>query len=101
MELTENSTLIVLVLSLFALLLLLIKMFRGDKRYKLEKDSSGLWRYHKETQFLRKAAYQKKIGQKDKSKEKKKPIAVIKFEGDIKAKQHKILAKFVDEVEVN
>ncbi len=110
---SENLLIIVITLAVIALLLLALRLRAAKKgKYKLEKDSSGLWRYNKETNFQRQLAYGKQLDKKnpkekdtkEKKKDKKderKPIAVINFTGDIKAKQHTAFAKLVDEVEIN
>lgn len=92
-------------LAILAIALLLLKLRKAGKgKYKLKRDSSGLWRYYKETQFERKAAYGGVLDssqKKSKDKKENKPIAVLHFNGDIKAKQHNTFAKLVDEVELN
>ena len=86
------------ILSLFLLFLQIRKKKRGN--YDLKKDSTGLWRYHEETVFERKHAYDKKLGGK-KEKKDSKGVAVVSFHGDMKAKQHKPFASLVDEIVVN
>ncbi len=94
----------VLILSLCALAAMFFEIRRrGKGTYKLEKDPTGLWRYHKGTQFERKQAIDSTAKKKSKkSAEDKCPCAaIIVFDGDIKASQHKMLADLVDEVEIN
>lgn len=92
-------------LAILAIVLLLLKLRKAGKgKYKLQRDASGLWRYYKDTQFERKAAYGAALDsskKKSKDKSQNKPIAVLHFTGDIKAKQHNAFAKLVDEVELN
>ena len=100
MRAIEWSVLILAVLALCFTFWIVYRRKRGT--YRLEEDATGFWRYYKNTQFERKLAYGKKLGRKEcEKKEKKKAIAVINFDGDIRAKQHRTLAKLVDELEVN
>jgi serine protease SohB len=97
----------VFVLAIVALVLLVLAIRRRNRgKYRLSKDSSGFWRYHKETKFERKEAYGKRLAKDKKSKngdspQARKSIAVLEFDGDIKAKQHDIFANLVDEVTIN
>lgn len=112
----ESSVLLTLILSVLCLLFVFILLRKSKKRkFSIEKDKTGYWRYHKETQFTKKDSYGDEIsGEKSKKSKKSKidkagsdensketAVAVIKFNGDIKAKQHGMLAELVDEVEVN
>ncbi len=106
----ENSWLLVLLLSCLALLLALLKLWLSRKRkYLLERDKCGWWRYHKDTQFRKKDSYGKlleiKYSETDqittKKKETPKSIAVLAFKGDLRAKEHETLAHLVDEIEIN
>lgn len=83
----------------FILLLALILLKKQKKKYRLKKDSTGVYQYHKDSEFLKKEAYD--LSKEEKKSEDRKLIAVIEFRGDIKAKQHNAFAKLVDEVEVN
>jgi serine protease SohB len=107
-----TAVLLLTLLALFALYLEFRRRGRGT--YKLERDATGFWRYHKETQFERKVAIKKTHGPKpekgkggDRVKEDtsagkdKKSAVVIHFDGDIKASQHRVLADLIDEVELN
>ena len=107
-SLAFNVDLTILLLALFALIfayLLIRRRKRG--RYKLERDKTGLWRYHKDSHFERKIAYEIRLSKsKDEKKEAKKhvsekAVAVVNFLGDIRAKQHRSLAQIIDEVEIN
>ncbi|MCL4152235.1 UNVERIFIED_CONTAM: hypothetical protein GTU68_050083 [Idotea baltica] len=115
----------ILVLSISAIFLLLIKIWRSkrSKKPSLERDKTGYWRYHKTTQYLLKAAYAKQLKEEseaeneveaseetsadtkkklDKKVDKKSPVvAVLDFDGDIKAKQHDDFALLVDEIVLN
>ena len=99
-------------LSLFALILLVIKLLRDrKKKFAVEKDPTGLWKYHQQSEFKRQDAYGETIKKesndknpkaKKEKKQKKRPlIAVLEFHGDMKAKQHNLFAKLVDEVVLN
>lgn len=97
---------ILLAALVFAIITLLLILWRVRQRKKvtirLERDRTGLWRYHPETQFQKKVAYGTSMGdEKTKAKKSLKPIAVIIFGGDVRARQHKLLAELVDEIEVN
>lgn len=107
-DLGYDASLAIIILALIALLATyLIIRRRSRGRYKLERDSSGFWRYHKDTQFERKIAFAAELGKtkaERKAAKKNKPeqaIAVIHFQGDIRAKQHRSFAQIVDEIEVN
>lgn len=108
----KNAWLYVLVLSALALVIALYRLWRMRRQnYPLEKDKTGLYRYHKETQFKKKDAYceildcetteaKPKDARKVKKSEKK-VIAVITFKGDMRAREHTTLANLVDEIQVN
>ena len=119
-----NALEFILGLSIFALFLLLIKIWRGRRsKSALDRDKSGYWKYHKDTQFLLKPSYAKQLKAESKAKDSAEPattdtesdtgsdsaseqkdslaIAVIEFDGDIKAKQHSSFARLVDEVVLN
>ena len=105
----DQNWLAVLVISIVAIIVLFLE-FRRRRRgtYRIEQDTTGFWRYHKETQFERKIAVerQKKISKKTRKERKElglenKAIAVLNFDGDIRAKQHRTLAALVDEVTLN
>jgi len=84
-----------------ALTLLLHRLHkRSRSRVKLKKDPSGLWRYHLDSEFLRKESYGGSLDKESKSTDTK-PVAVLEFHGDIRAKQHGPLAQLIDEVVVN
>ncbi len=104
----DNSFLItILFLAAIAVLILFLRILRRRRAtVGLETDASGFWRYHKATQFLRKTAYRKVLGQSDKSENKKKKekphaVAVIEFNGDVRCRQHRPFSQLIDEVEVN
>ncbi|MCL4145789.1 UNVERIFIED_CONTAM: hypothetical protein GTU68_067145 [Idotea baltica] len=105
-----NSLELILALSSIALVLLVLRLLRRKKRAgrKLEKDKSGYWRYHKDTEFdlvrpfeLELLEEKPKEKKKDDTSDKKNSIAVIRFEGDLRAKGHEGFARLVDEVIVN
>ncbi len=106
--------------SVFAFVLLVMWLFARSRRRKkseqIERDPSGLWKYHKDTHYRRKRAYRsaleaeaaesngkKKKKKKDKSSEdeKKKLVIALSFDGDLRAKQHNALARMVDEIVLN
>lgn len=100
----------VMILSFIAVLILLLKLRRSRKgRYRLKEDVSGLWKYHKETQFERVVAINATRAFKnsttnsapDNAYKKDTCIAVLVFDGDIRARQHKQFADLVDEIEIN
>jgi len=118
--LQENAELLILVFAVLALLLVLLKLFRSRvSRHQLESDRSGFFKYHKDSQFKRVAAYAELLeqaardlsgndkGKKPKTKKSKKDkarqkvVAVIEFDGDIRAKQRSGFAHLVDELEIN
>ncbi len=105
----------VLLLSGAALVLLALRIwFSRSKSDSLERDKTGFLKYHKDTQLLLKQRYldalkafdseESKAASKEKTKIKKnerKAVAVLKFDGDLRAKQHTSFAKLVDEVVLN
>lgn len=108
----ETELLAVFILAIAALLLLVFRATRRRKKQlRLSRDGSGLWRYHKETVFRRHAAYGKKLETKkseseakspsESESEEKLPVAVLQFEGDMRARGHDAFAQLVDEIEVN
>ena len=117
----ENPALWILVFSTTALLLLLAKLISGKagRGRELEKDKSGFWKYHPETQFSAQLPYGGKLDEEsekdgqgkrkshDKNENKKKnsrnekSVAVIEFDGDIRARGHAEFAKLVDELLIN
>ena len=101
----DNTLLVILLLACIALLAaLLLLRRRKTQRDQIQRDRSGLWRYHKETGFERTEALGDLSEKKDRTSKKKKNskvIVAISFDGDIKAKQHKMFAKQVDEIELN
>jgi len=105
LDLEQKIIVAVIALALVGIILLIIKLRRQRRgTCRLERDPTGFWRYAKDTQYQRKVAYAKALGEKkSKDKESKEdlPIAVINFDGDVRAKQHKTFARLVDEVEVN
>lgn len=107
MDIERTVLAVTLILSVITLVIVLRKIrARRLQTVRLERDSTGLWRYHRESQFQKKIAYAGRINSaKDsahgKAKESLKPAAVIHFGGDIRAKQHRTLANLVDEIEIN
>ena len=106
LELLQQNYWFLLVFLLLAAVVLFLRRRRKKKQtFRIEEDSSGFWRYHKDTQFKRKQAYGAVVAQKSKAEKKKdkkaKAIAVISFVGDMRARQHTSLAALIDEVEVN
>ena len=102
----ENAWFYVLVLSCFALLVVLWRLWRGRKRkFRLEQDKTGFYRYHKDSVFKKKDAYRAVLGpdgkKSRKAAEDRKAVAVISFRGDLRAKEHLALADLVDELQVN
>lgn len=111
----RNALELILFLSLAALLLLVLRLLRNRKaKGGLEQERCGLWRYHKETQFVHKSAYGRQLMSKEQRKlaakndasknddeQEPKCLAVLEFDGDLKAKQHDAFAKLVDEVVLN
>ncbi len=112
----EYAVLLTLILSILCLLLVFLLLRKSRKRkFAIEKDKTGYWRYHKETQFVKKDSYSSVISEDAEKKKKKKSdkkseskkdseetaVAVITFNGDLKAKQHGMLAELVDEIEIN
>ena len=111
----EHGLIWILSLAILALVIGVIQFRRSrTKASRLAKDSSGLWRYHPETIFKRKAAYGKKLAKAEKKAdlpvaeaesgeqgEVMLPIAVLEFDGDMKASGHEAFARLVDEIEVN
>ncbi len=92
----------ILLLAAFGVLLLVIRLWRNKRAQKrLREDRSGLWRYHDDTVHERKEPYGARLAKRKAKGETPKPIAVIHFNGDLRAKGHRDLAKLVDEVEVN
>lgn len=108
--------------TLFALILLLLWLFTRARRRKkseeIERDPSGLWKYHKDTQYRRKRAYKaaldaeeaeggekkkesKKKSKKSAAEEEQKLVIALSFDGDLRAKQHNALARMVDEIVLN
>ena len=68
----ENLPLISLIISIIALVLLLLKLRAdGGKKYQLKKDASGFWKYHEDTEFERKAAYETQLDESEDSKSKR------------------------------
>ena len=88
-------------------------MWRGRKRKQsITKDKIGYWKYHKDTQLLLKSSYGEQFSEKKKGKRsdsngeesentEKKGVAVLSFEGDLRARQHESFAQLVDEVLIN
>lgn len=105
----EQGETLALAVSLFALLLafLALRRRRKNTKIRLKKDSSGMWKYHPDSEFTRKEAYAPKLpesGSENALSEKatvEKPLAVLSFQGDLKARQHEGFAKLVDEVVIN
>jgi len=106
-----NSTYLWICAAVLVLILLGWFLLRRKKKLKntssLKLDPVGLWRYHPETEFEKKLSYgltrenEKLSSEQKKSEKEKKPVAVLEFNGDIRAKQHKLFASLVDEVYVN
>jgi serine protease SohB len=102
MDILKTVELVFAILALIFFLLILRKAKRG--RYSLNRDSTGFWRYHDETEFKRKISYSKKL---EKNREKtapdltKKAIAVIEFNGDVRARSWKSFGELVDEITIN
>jgi len=109
----KNAALAILILALIALIIIFWQRRRRKQgTYRLTKDFTGLWRYHSDTEFERKVAYENQLSKSKSRKERKaekkaaagssdKGIAVLTFDGDVRAKQHKGFAKLVDEVLLN
>ena len=106
----EHAETLALGISLLSSLiaLLVLRKRRKKSKIRLDKDASGLWKYHPDTDFSRKEAFAPKLdlegGEESpdkKSEEEAKPLAILSFRGDIKAKQHDSFAKLVDEVVIN
>lgn len=118
----QNAWCWVLILASIALLIVILRLWATRKKKKqLEKDKTGYWRYHKDSKFTVKTAYGSQLDQgsdaeqsdsksseepkgkksKQKSTKKKKSVAVLKFDGDLRAKQHDSFARLVDEVALN
>ncbi|MCB0346628.1 MAG: protease SohB [Bdellovibrionales bacterium] len=92
---------VLLVLAIAALSLMLWRWWRRKRSMvKLERDPSGMWRYHRDTMYQKKLAYRHQLGG-DPREENVETVAVISFTGDIRARQHKSLGALVDEVVVN
>lgn len=92
---------IVLTLALVVLALLLMRWMRRKRSMiRLERDASGLWRYHRESVFRKKLAYRHQLGG-DPRDDDVETVAVLHFEGDIRARQHRAFGALVDEVAVN
>lgn len=119
----DKNTLLLLV-SLVALLLCFASMRSGKRgKGKLTVDKSGFFKYHKETIFNSRPAWGEVVSERNfaelskedkktakaerkkdtpnKSKKPEKPLLVLNFNGDIKAKQHRSFAKQVDEAVLN
>ena len=65
-HLQENALEYIFGLSILALALLLLRIWRGRKpRGALARDKSGFWKYHKETQYLLKSAYSQQLLSKE------------------------------------
>lgn len=93
-----------LILIAICMLIVLVRIWRSVRSYPtLTEDDSGLWRYHEDVSFKRKDPYGPILtGQKQaQKKELRQPVAVIHFNGDMRAKGHRDLAKLVDEIEIN
>lgn len=103
-------------LSIAALTLLVWSTLRRKKRKlnHVEKDASGLWKYHKETTFTRRPPWGKTCAKKGEKSEpdsdepvkggnadKPKSVAALRFEGDLKARGTLSLSRAVDEVCIN
>jgi serine protease SohB len=94
-------------LLILALWILLLRKKKFKNTSRLELDPVGLWRYHSDSEFEKKLSYglareSEKPGSKNpKADKEKKPVAVLEFNGDIRAKQHRGFASLVDEVCVN
>lgn len=109
----NNCLIYILLLSVLALGILILKLWRQRKAgtSRLERDSTGFFRYHQDTQFKRHLAYGDKRGasgesensqgKRGKGRAKREVVAVLEFHGDLRCKQHRALASFVDEIEVN
>lgn len=104
---TSNLWLLVALalLALSGLFIFLRRRKRG--RSRLRRDPAGLWRYHEDTEFRRVLSHEVSRESADKKfrlaqlESETPPIAVIKFDGDLRARSHDLFAKLVDEVEVN
>lgn len=107
MLLSVKAAIWIIVLAVIAIILVLFQIWRRKRGiFKLERDNTGLWRYHSETQFTKQLAFEKRLHKKKRSKKKEgeedqRPVAVINFSGDIRARHHRSFARLVDEVEVN
>lgn len=99
--LTTKSAFWILILALIALMIFVFQLWRRRrKRFRLEKDASGFWRYHRESEFEKREAYEKLL-HKGVTAEAQKPMAVIHFSGDLRARHHQAFARAVDEVVIN
>lgn len=113
----EQAWPLVIIICLTALAVLLLRLWlRRRRRESVERDASGLWRYHRETQIRYRRAVGPTLAEADQKKKAASPqpekqsaraekgekaIAVIHFHGDLRAKQHNMLARLVDELEIN
>ena len=105
---SSTASISILIIAGIALIILLYQLRKSKRgRYCLERDGTGLWRYHRESQYQRQRAFENKLKKDKKGPVKKhkaqtpKPILVLNFQGDIRAKQHRSFAKLVDEAIVN
>ena len=97
---------ILILLILIVVLFLLRRKKKNAGTFRLNQDPIGLWKYHKDTIFERKTAYEKIVkGEKEKKSktadDSKKPVLVLNFNGDVRAKQHRNFAKLTDEAVIN
>ena len=99
----------VIVLAVLGLIVIILRLRRlSHAKQRMTRDNTGFFKYHRETEFQRKIAYEKKPkGKKGQSTDGgvdeslNKAVAVINFNGDLRAKYHRTFARLVDEVEVN
>ena len=154
----EHAHTLILGIALLALLVALgvLRSRRKRAALRLEKDASGLWRYHPDTKFTRKQAYLPRIASTEssasleaggraadghvgqslaggspggaavpadgkmsgsgtgespdarrrktksaQSQDSQKPLAVLTFRGDVRAKHHDTFSRMIDEVVLN